>query len=146
MTEPRFIASIRQHNSGLVKIWIDTVRADDRIRSDQDLSDGGLADHIPIMLEEICEHLESGQIPSSSSIREARVHVYLRYQTGYRGRDLVRELSQLRILLHDHLTEVARNSPDITFESFSQSLRLINQYIDEELRFAIAVYSEPAQE
>ena len=145
MTESRFVSSIREHNTGLVKIWMEAVRADDRIKSDKDLSDGGLVDHIPVMLEEICEHLERDQPPSSFSIREARVHVYLRYQNGYRGRDLVGELSQLRTLLHDHLTELARKSADVTFEDFSKGLRLINQYIDEEVRFAIAVYSEQPQ-
>src|SRR5215470_2962263 len=90
----------------LTASWVDAVRADPRIQSDADLSEDGLRDHIPAVIEEICELLRRDERPNLINTREARVHAYVRFRQGYRARELVRELSLLRLTLLDHLSKV----------------------------------------
>lgn len=127
----------------LVRAWVDEVRADGVMTSGGDLTEGGLVDHIPAMIEEICCVLRSGASPWGENTRESRVHAYTRFRQGYRARDLVRESSLLRILLVDHVNqELSCRNDDARFESFHAAARVINLYIDEELRYAVSIYTE----
>lgn len=126
----------------MTKAWVDAVRADRRIQSDADLSEGGLIDHIPALIEEVCELIRSDEKPSASKIREARVHAYMRFHQGYRGRDIIAETSLLRMILFDHLAEQLQESAKISIQPFIEALRIINVYIDEEMRYAMTIYTE----
>lgn len=125
----------------LVAAWADAVRRDETIKSDEDLSRGGLINHVPILIEEICDLLRSGQSPSIANTQEARVHSYTRFRQGYRARDLVRETSLLRTMLHDHIRAASTNERADSQACFD-ALRTVNLYIDEELRYAVAIYTE----
>jgi len=143
MTQADLATLIENQINDLTTAWVDAVRADPRIRSDGDLSEHGLRDHIPAVIEEICELLRSGESPGLTNTREARVHTYVRFCQGYRARDLVREMSLLRLTLHDHLTaSLSGKWTDVSLDAYAQVLRSINLYIDEELRYAISVYTE----
>lgn len=134
---------IEKHSEGLTSRWIDAVRADGRIQSDTDLSRDGLRDHIPAVIEEICDLLRSDEFPTLVNTREARVHAYVRYRQGYRARELVRELSLLRITLLDHLAaSLSGNAPAVSVEAYTSAMRLIDLYVDEEMSYAISVYAE----
>lgn len=127
----------------LVAAWVDAVRRDESIKSDEDLSQGGLVNHVPILIEEICDLLRAGQTPSVSNTQEARVHAYTRFRQGYRARDLVRETSLLRSVLNDRVRVAASESGRrADYESCLDALRIVNLYIDEELRYAVAIYTE----
>src|SRR5687767_13614068 len=106
MPQSEFADLIQGHIEQLTSAWVNSVRDDPRIHSDDDLSEDGLRDHIPQCIEEVCALLRAGEYPNLVNTREARVHSYLRFRQGYRGRELVRELSLLRMTLLDHL---ARN-------------------------------------
>ena len=74
--------------------------------------------------------------------QEARANVYVRFHQGYKGRDLIRELSLLRITLLDHLLDISSDetlAPDP--ESSHNAARILNLYLDEEMRYAISVYA-----
>ena len=58
--------------------------------------------------EEIGQLILRGETPGVRNIPEARVNVYTRFHQGYKGRDLIRELSLLRITLLDQLMEIVR--------------------------------------
>ncbi|HXG93937.1 MAG TPA: RsbRD N-terminal domain-containing protein [Blastocatellia bacterium] len=134
---------IERHKDKLTSRWIDAVRADVRIQSDADLSDEGLRNHIPAVIEEVCELLRSATPPTISNTQEARVHAYIRFRQGYRVRDLVREISLLRLLLLDHLAQsLFEESLNVATESFVTAMRLIDAYIDEEISYAVSVYTE----
>ena len=144
MTLPEIADLIDRNAEQLLRVWIDTVRSDEGITSDEDLSEGGLIDHVPCMLEEITDLLRDGRRPDASDIREARVHAYTRFRQGYRARDLVRESSHLRLILLDHLSDGLRRKalkrPPLG--TYHEAVRSINLYVDEELRYAVSIYTE----
>lgn len=134
---------VENHKEDLTTRWADAVRSDPRIQSDADLSADGLRNHIPAMIEEICEMLRSDDVPTTSNTKEGRVHAYIRYRQGYRAREFVRELSLLRLTLLDHLAARFMNqSLGVTSGSFISAMRLVDSYIDEELSYAVSVYAE----
>lgn len=143
MTIPNLADLIQGHSREIVNAWIEAVRADQRIHSDEDLTDQGLRNHVPFLIEEICQLLRAGETPQAANTREGRVHVYTRYRQGYRARDLVCELSLLRLQLLDELAEgMLANSGLGGLRAYVEAARYINRYIDEELRYAISVYTE----
>ena len=128
----------------MLRHWVDAVRSDEGITSDEDLSEGGLIDHVPFMIEEISELLRDGRRPMAADMREGRVHAYTRFRQGYRARDLVRESSHLRLILLDHLKDgLSRKTNGRTpLGAYHEAARAINLYLDEELRYAVAIYTE----
>lgn len=143
MALPSIADLVQTHSRDLISAWIDAVRADPRIQSDEDLSDDGLRNHIPFLIEEVCHLLRVGEPPHAANTREARVHVYTRYRLGYRARDLVSEVSLLRLLLLDDLAErLLSKQVKGGLKTYTEAARTINRYLDEELRYAISVYTE----
>ena len=134
---------IKERNEAITWAWVETVRQEPRIQSDAELSDDGLRDHIPAVIDEICDLLRASEQPTVINTREARVHAYVRFRQGYRARELVRELSLLRVTLLDHLGELLLSGGlAITIENYLAVARLIDLYIDEELSYAVSVYAE----
>jgi hypothetical protein len=138
------IASIlRTQIPEIVATWSTTVRADVRIKSSDDLSQGGLIDHVPLMLDEMCDSLDSGG-PNRLNITEARVHAYTRFRQGYRAKDLVSETAILRLILHDRVAAILDKSVEQPAIEILDSIRHVNMYMDEELRYAMAIFTESA--
>ncbi|HEX8069040.1 MAG TPA: RsbRD N-terminal domain-containing protein [Pyrinomonadaceae bacterium] len=136
---------IETHRDELVQIWVQAVRADQSIQSDGDLSEGGLVDHVPVLLDEICEVLDTGQKLTLHNMHEARVHAYTRFCQGYRARDLVREITLLRLLLIDHVNRTLPDAPHLfPRQDYFAAMHTINLYLDEELRYAVSIYTEGA--
>jgi hypothetical protein len=147
MILPNLADLIQSQNSEIVNDWIDAVRSDPRIHSDEDLTDRGLRNHVPFIIEEICGLLRVGQTPQAANTREGRVHIYTRYRQGYRARDLVCEISLLRILLLDELAEqMVSAQGGGGLKTYVEASRIVNRYVDEELRYAISVYTEAEQQ
>lgn len=145
MALPEIANLIADRADELVRVWVQAVRSDEGIQSDGDLTEGGLIDHVPVMLEEMSEVLRTGRRPTFEHIREARVHAYTRFRQGYRARDLVREASHLRLILLDyinwHIDEGAGGGGE-SLAAYHEAARLINLYLDEELRYGVAIYTE----
>ena len=98
---------------------------------------------IPAVLDEVCGLLRSGEDPTLLNTREARVHAYLRFRHGYRARELVRELSLLRVTLLNYIAALCLDRVfDDSLQGCLDVIRVINRYIDEELIYAVAVYTE----
>ncbi len=134
---------IETRKDEIISAWIEAVRQEPRIQSDAELSETGLRDHIPSVIAEICSLLRSNEPPTLTNTREARVHAYVRFRQGYRGREIVRELSLLRRTLIDHIAErLTSGAQDLTIEAYLSAARLIDLYIDEEMSYAISVYAE----
>ena len=143
MAKPDIAHLLEQSAGELVRLWVEAVRTDTAISSDGDLSEGGLIDHIPGVIDEICEVLRSGQTPRLDNTRESRVHAYTRFRQGYRARDLIRESSHLRLIILDHVSRSLRyEASDARFGAYHDAARSINLYIDEEMRYAVSIYTE----
>jgi hypothetical protein len=143
MAQPDIANLIERSATDLVRLWVDAVRADAVITSDGDLTEGGLVDHVPAMIEEICELLRTGARPVLANTRESRVHAYTRFRQGYRARDLIRESSHLRLILHDHVNDELRfETAEVRCAAYHEAARAINLYIDEEMRYAVSIYTE----
>jgi hypothetical protein len=129
----------------VVARWRGAVRSDQRIRSDSALSQRELTDHVPQIVEEICDLIRSDQEPSISTTDEARANVYIRVRQGYSGPELVWELSLLRMALLRYLAELQSDAQlDIDLGLYVRLSRIVNLYIDLELRYAISVYTDIA--
>jgi hypothetical protein len=148
MSQSAIADEIEQYLGRLIEIWITAVRDDPRIESDATLSKPELIDHVPAIIQEICDLIRKNEVPTVRNSHEARANVYGRYQHGYKGRDLIRELSLLRITLLDHLKEISEDK-EASFDSEEahNASRILNLYLDEEMRYAISVYgTAPAPE
>src|SRR5215813_7570880 len=113
--------------------WRKAVRSDRLIQSDAVLSQRELTDHVPQIVQEICELIRTSQEPSISTTDEARANVYIRVRQGYSGPELVWELSLLRMALLGYLAEFQADGMDL--DSYVDLARIINIYIDLELRY-----------
>lgn len=143
MTIPNLADLLQTRSREIVNTWIEAVRNDPRIHSDEDLTDKGLRNHVPFIIEEICQLLRAGETPRAANTREGRVHIYTRYRQGYRARDLVCELSLLRLILLDDLAaSFPSKSGKDSLKTYTDAAQNINRYVDEELRYAISVYTE----
>jgi len=146
MADEKLAALLKSHIEQLTEIWMQSVRADVRISSDDLLSRSQLRDHVPAMIEDICDMLKSGETPDHTNTLEGRVKVYMRLLQGYRGSDLVREISLLRTLLLDFLFDNCDDpSINASLSSYYSAARIINLYMDETLRNAISAYSETVE-
>jgi hypothetical protein len=145
MSPAEFADLIQTHKEDIINAWVDAVRADQRIQSEGELTEYALRNHVPAIIDEICDLMRDGQTPQASNTREARVHTYMRYKQGYRGRELACELSQLRMailaVVTDSLTEAG-----VGVKSFIQLSKIIHTYIDEEMRHAFSIYTEAEKE
>ena len=144
MALPEIADLIADSTDELVRVWVQAVRSDEGIQSDGDLTEGGLVDHVPVMIEEVSDVLRTGRRPTAENIREARVHAYTRFRQGYRARDLVRESSHLRLILLDHINESLRVGAGgaAALAAYHEAARVINQYLDEELCYGVSIYTE----
>jgi hypothetical protein len=134
---------IETHKEHIIRLWVAAVRADASLKSDADLSEGGLVDHVPHLLEELCALLRAEQRPGLRNMHEARVHAYTRFRQGYRARDLVREIAILRLTLIDHIhTQLNSTINPHTLADYFSTMHALNLYLDEELRYGVAIYTE----
>jgi hypothetical protein len=139
------IAELIERNIGeLIQDWTRSVRVDPRIVSDSGLTTPELIDHVPAIVAEICALMRKGETPGVTNTHEARANVYTRVAQGYSGRDLIRELSLLRIVLIDFVMETVMSEPlGISNADRHGAVRVLNLYLDEEMRYAITVYCGP---
>lgn len=143
MANEKLSALIEQNNEKITEVWMQAVRNDARIDSDAALSRLELRDHVPAIIEEICELLRADETPNPTNTLEGRVKVYLRFQQGYRGRELAREVSLLRTVMLDFLVERCCDPLiNVGLKGYHPSARIINLYMDEILCNAISTYSE----
>jgi hypothetical protein len=143
MAQAEIARLIELHRDELVKSWVQSVRADRSIQSDSDLSEGGLIDHVPVLLDEVCDMLRAGELPAAHNTHEARVHAYTRFRQGYRARDLVREVALLRATLIDHIQQkLAKELNGFSLHDYFAAMHTLNLYLDEELRYGVAIYTE----
>ena len=143
MSQAAIADAIETQIDRLISIWTGAVRDDPRIESDETLSKPELVDHVPAIIREICALIRKDETPDVRNSHEARANAYVRFHQGYKGRDLIRELSLLRITLLDHLMEISADKTIVLDAEESHSAAtILNLYLDEEMRYAISIYGK----
>lgn len=127
----------------IVEDWAKAVRDNNTVTSSEDLSEGGLRDHLPQVLEEIIALLRSGDALSVHNTREARVSAYTRYTQNYRIAELITEIALLREVIFRHLSASLLNQPTtLDLPEYTRAADLINSYLDEEMRYGSSIFCE----
>ena len=116
--------------------WVGRVKSDPYMKSDDQLTLEQIVDHIPEMLEEICDLLGRPGEPDFETVRAASSHGYMRSMEGYSLLDLLRELELLRECVFNFVaeTEVKRN---VNRADTIRALRLVNKYFGEDTLFVV---------
>lgn len=141
MSQALIADAVENEIDELIEKWTSAVRDDPRIESDEKLSRPELIDNVPGIVLEICQLIRDDKTPDVRNSHEARANVYTRVHQGYKGRDLIRELSLLRITLLDFVIVFSDESPDVDANERHNAATILNLYLDEEMRYAISVYS-----
>jgi hypothetical protein len=76
MSQEAIADQIENHLERLIEIWTSAVRDDPRIESDAILSKPELIDHVPAIIQEICELIRKNEVPNVRNSHEARANVY----------------------------------------------------------------------
>jgi hypothetical protein len=127
-------AEMRQSVDSITLGWVQRVHQDSYLRSRNRLTLAQIVDHVPQMLEELCELFSRQGEPDFEAVRAASEHGYVRAAEGYTLTQLLRELELLRDCIFNFVaeTEIKRgvNRPDTI-----RALKLVNKYFGEDIIF-----------
>jgi signal transduction histidine kinase len=105
--------ALRQQQKSLTERWMKLVFVDTDVEHSEPLTYAQLADHLPLIFDEICLVLELQDMDSQEQEieRDARQHGQWRWKQGYRIDELVRELDLFRQVLLAAIGEFAHRNP-----------------------------------
>lgn len=132
----------------LMDAWLSSMRAHPDIASTESLTRKQLADHLPLLFENLVERLRTAtEIRQEGPGPEARKHGAHRWSQGYRIDELFKESSLLRNIVMQHLLltfdgaganfsqEDERFAKDVIQEFFDRLVEnSVEQYVDEQQR------------
>ena len=137
------ISSLLQNgHDTIVRNWAEKVSADRRVRSDARLTYLQLIDHVPEIVEELREALASGEQPDGQMLDEGKNHGRTRWQQGYELKEVVRELTLLRVTLVEFLDTYRGALPFKSPDQIVKSYNRIAGFMDEEIYRTIEAYLE----
>jgi hypothetical protein len=127
---------LRASIDALTVEWVRRVHQDPYLKSDDHLTLAQIVDHVPQMLEELCDLLGREREPDFETIRASSEHGYMRAAEGYSLTDLLRELELLRDCLFNFVaeTEIEHN---VARNETIRALRLVNHYFGEDILFVV---------
>jgi hypothetical protein len=137
--KPLLCSAIRQSIDSIVMDWINRVKADSYIQSDNPLTLVQIVDHIPQMLEELCKLLEQEEEPNFKTVQAASSHGYARSLSGYSLTELIRELELLRDCIFNFVAET-ESKHGVSYAETIRDLRLVNKYFGEDIIFVVEHY------
>ena len=129
----------------IVRDWTERVTTDRRVNSDARLSYLQLVDHIPQIVEELQEALV-GATPGGQMLREGREHGRQRWRQGYELKEVVRELTLLRITLVEFLDRYRGALPARAPEDLTRSFHRINVFMDDEIYKTVEAYLDASHD
>src|SRR5215210_718068 len=124
----------------IVRNWAEKVSADRRVRSDARLTYLQLLDHVPDIVEELREALASGERPDGQLLEEGKNHGRTRWQQGYELKEVVRELTLLRLTLVEFLATYRAALPFKSPDQIVKSYNRIAGFMDEEIYRTVEAY------
>lgn len=128
--------AMRANVEAITLDWIERLKRDSYLHADDRLTLAQIVDHVPQMLEELCDIFGREGEPDFNEIRAASQHGYIRSAEGYTLPELLRELEILRDCVFSFVaaTEIRLgiNRPDTI-----RALRLVNKYFGEDIIFVV---------
>jgi hypothetical protein len=128
----------------IVRTWTEKVSADRRVKSDDGLSYLQLVDHIPQIVEELHEALGhiNGDAPA---LTQGREHGRQRWRQGYELKEVVRELTLLRVTLVEFIELYRGALPPRPPEELTRSFHRINVFMDDEIYRTVEAYLDASR-
>ena len=128
----------------IVRTWTDKVSADRRINSDERLSYLQLVDHIPQIVEELHDALDEGRA-AVPMLTQGREHGRQRWRQGYELKEVVRELTLLRVTLVEFIELYRGALPPRTPEELTRSFHRINVFMDDQIYRTVEAYLDASR-
>ena len=126
----------------IVRNWAEKVSTDRRVRTDAQLTYLQLIDHVPEIVEELREALASDLRPEGAMLQEAKKHGRMRWKQGYELKEVVRELTLLRVTVVEFIDAYRGALPIQNPEQIVHSYNRIAGFMDEEIYKTIEAYLE----
>ena len=123
----------------IVRTWTEKVTADRRIQSDERLSYLQLVDHIPQIVEELHDALGEASV-QALALTKGREHGRQRWRQGYELKEVVRELTLLRVTLVEFIELYRGALPPRPTEELTRSFHRINVFMDDEIYRTVEAY------
>jgi signal transduction histidine kinase len=122
-----FADFVRRERSRLTEQWMKAVFGEVGLVEADKLTYEQLADHLPEILDALCEALDAQDLESVEPVieRDARQHGLVRWRQGYRIEELVRELDLFHETLADALEAYADTDNTFTRRHEKRARRLI---------------------
>lgn len=131
--------AMRRSIEPLTLEWVRRVEADPYLRSDDSMSLTQIVDHVPQMLEELCDVLSQEGEPDFHDVRGASSHGYTRSLAGYSLTELLRELELLRDCIFNFVAET-ETKQGVSRSETIRALRIVNLYFGEDIIFVVEHY------
>ena len=125
----------------IVRTWTEKVATDRRVNSDARLSYLQLVDHIPQIVEELHEALGE----TAHVVVEGREHGRQRWRQGYELKEVVRELTLLRVTLVEFIEHYRGALPPRPPEELTRSFHRINIFMDDEIYRTVEAYLDASR-
>src|SRR5215210_709186 len=135
---------IKNGQETIVRTWTEKVAADRRVSSDERLSYLQLVDHIPQIVEELHETLGAGN-GETPAPTEGREHGRQRWRQGYELKEVVRELTLLRVTLVEFIELYRGALPPRPPEELTRSFHRINVFMDDEIYRTVEAYLDASK-
>ncbi len=135
---------LRNGQETIVRTWTEKVTADRRVISDERLSYLQLVDHIPQIVEELHEALGEGR-HEPVMLYQGREHGRQRWRQGYELKEVVRELTLLRVTLVEFLELYRGALPARAPEELTRSFHRINIFMDDEIYRTVEAYLDASR-
>jgi hypothetical protein len=126
----------------IVRTWTEKVTADRRVHTDERLSYLQLVDHIPQIVEELHDALGDGEV---RVLTEGREHGRQRWRQGYELKEVVRELTLLRVTLVEFIEHYRGALPPRPPEELTRSFHRINVFMDDEIYRTVEAYLDASR-
>jgi hypothetical protein len=114
--------------------WVRRVQQDPYLRSRNRLTLAQIVDHVPQMLDELCELFSQEGEPEFHDIRAASEHGYIRAAEGYTLNQLLCELELLRDCIFNFVAETEIKQ-GVNRQDTIYALKLVNKYFGEDIIF-----------
>ncbi|MFL6336945.1 MAG: RsbRD N-terminal domain-containing protein [Pyrinomonadaceae bacterium] len=128
----------------IVRTWTEKVTADRRVQSDEHLSYLQLVDHIPQIVEELHDALGDAN-GGTPALTEGREHGRQRWRQGYELKEVVRELTLLRVTLVEFIELYRGALPPRPPEELARSFHRINVFMDDEIYRTVEAYLDASR-
>lgn len=135
---------IKNGQETIVRTWTEKVAADRRVSSDERLSYLQLVDHIPQIVEELHDALGNGAA-ETATLYQGREHGRQRWRQGYELKEVVRELTLLRVTLVEFIELYRGALPARPPDELTRSFHRINIFMDDEIYRTVEAYLDASK-